>query len=761
VCVCVCVCVCARARSLLMAREPLRVIVMGPPKCGKTLQCNLLASRCRLRHVTLDRLVRWHLTQGTREGKEVKKLLRSMNTRATSARAAAECLLLALQPPVPATAAAWTPAAGNAAHARSSSDGQPAGGVAGVEAHGGSAEHAAGMGHAGGGDEGRGDAGTYGECGGDGGRRLGGRAPGEHAAKDCARGKAEDKWARKAQEIVLAMLKTRLAPRRRAGDKGWVLEGLPLTPSMARGFWDLGDHCWPHVVIALEPSPEPSQAPPCATERPHGAAVSTASKSASGASAAGVRDRGDGRDTLNSGPHGRGDFGDAGYGDADADEYVEMGFHGLRTFLAENAAVDEEAAAGSHAGVSGEDVSANAGPGRDREACTEGERVRTEGAGVCDRDEVALHYYRRHVWDILDFFHGHKVVCAMISRLDAEADDCPRTAAGAALDDICEDAVASGGREGRARGEVEAAVVEGKGVESGGKRKAGAVGDAVAGPGGGNPADGEGWLRVGEDGGEGAYAAARVHTAGDAAAVASASQGSDADMSDREVQGEQAAAAGARAGDARETLTRSQGMVRDSDADARGWGGGARGARSVSRPSFMSPPDLHRAITRVVGSYMWGGTGVREPSLQDLALTDPDEFEKLHRLLEMGAEECAAWLAAGDMPFTTTTKEARVAQILGLPLSSIARLETAPLGGHTPKDRVTVDTMQEYAELVCHRRLVEDVAHQMAQVLSLSLSLAPSLSFSLHTHTHAHIDRYVYIHTQAHQMAQVLSPGCL
>ena len=133
----------------------------------------------------------------------------------------------------------------------------------------------------------------------------------------------------------------------------------------------------------------------------------------------------------------------------------------------------------------------------------------------------------------------------------------------------------------------------------------------------------------------------------------------------------------------------------------------------------MSPPDLHRVIARVVGSYLWGATGVREPSMQDLALTDPDEFEKLHRLLQMSKEECASWLEAADMPFTTTSKEARVAQILGLPLGSIARLETAPLGGHTLNDRVTVDTMQEYAELVCHRRLVEDVAHQMAQVLSL------------------------------------------
>ena len=130
----------------------------------------------------------------------------------------------------------------------------------------------------------------------------------------------------------------------------------------------------------------------------------------------------------------------------------------------------------------------------------------------------------------------------------------------------------------------------------------------------------------------------------------------------------------------------------------------------------MSPPDLHLEISRVVGSYVWGSAGVREPSLQDLALTDPDEFEKLHRLLQMSPDECAAWLEAGDMPFTTTTKEARVAQILGLSLSSIARLDTAPLGGHTANDRVTVETMQEYAELVCHRRLVEDVAHQMAQV---------------------------------------------
>lgn len=57
-----------------------------------------------------------------------------------------------------------------------------------------------------------------------------------------------------------------------------------------------------------------------------------------------------------------------------------------------------------------------------------------------------------------------------------------------------------------------------------------------------------------------------------------------------------------------------------------------------------------------------------------------------------------------------------MAQILGLPLASVGRIETAPLGAYTASDRVTPETVGEYTELVCHRRMVEDVAHQMAQV---------------------------------------------
>ena len=708
-----------------MAREPLRVIVLGPPKCGKTLQCNLLASRCRLRHITLDRLVRWHLTHSTREGKELKKLLRSMNARATSARVAAECLLAALYPPVPATAAAGSAAPGTATPMDSTGS-VPARGAVGVEAH----EC----------DAGEGGAGAHVESGGDGGKRLGGRASGEHASRDGARGKAEDKWFRKAQEIVLAMLKTRLAPRRRAGDKGWVLEGLPHCPSMARGLWELGEHCWPHVVIALEPSHEPSKAPqPRASERPHGVCAPTTSTSfasraaaASSSSPAGGRDSGD-TQIRGQTAHGSEDVGVA-HGDADADDDAEMSLHGLRALVAEAAAVGEESAEDAqfvssipgaierqrqpvrrrvvnntvvHDECDDTTVSslANAGAERDkeacREACKEGERLRVESMG---------NNYRRNVWGILDFFHSQNVTCAMISRADAEADDCPKAAreySGRADVDGARgnDAVASVGGEGGMRGEAKTAHMEGKDVESAGKKKAGAVRAVVDGE------DGEEWSQVGKEG----DAAARVHE-GNAAAGAGASQAQDADRTDGEVVGEEAAAAGALEGQELKQRPRSADLVPGGDAHARGCSGGARSSRRVSRPMYMSPPDLHLEISRVVGSYVWGAAGVREPSLQDLALTDPDEFEKLHRLLQLSPDECAAWLEAGDMPFTTTTKEARVAQILGLPLSSIARLDTAPLGGHTANDRVTVETMQEYAELVCHRRLVEDVAHQMAQV---------------------------------------------
>jgi hypothetical protein len=343
----------------------------------------------------------------------------------------------------------------------------------------------------------------------------------------------------------------------------------------------------------------------------------------------------------------------------------------------------------------------NAGAERDeeacREACKEGEQLRVESMGD---------NYRRNVWGILDFFHAQNVTCAMISRADAEADDCLK-AAGGTDDDGARgnDAVASVGREGGVRGEAKTAHMEGRDVESAGKKKAGAVRAVVDGE------DGEEWSQVGKEG----DAAARVHE-GNAAAGAGASQAQDADRTDGEVVGEEAAAAGAGEGQEFKKRPRSPDPVPGGDAHARGCSGSARSSRRVSRPTYMSPPDLHLEISRVVGSYVWGSAGVREPSLQDLALTDPDEFEKLHRLLQMSPDECAAWLEAGDMPFTTTTKEARVAQILGLSLSSIARLDTAPLGGHTANDRVTVETMQEYAELVCHRRLVEDVAHQMAQV---------------------------------------------
>jgi hypothetical protein len=67
------------------------------------------------------------------------------------------------------------------------------------------------------------------------------------------RAREKEKWFRKAHDMVIAMFKARLGRRRRAGDKGWVLEGLPHCESLARGLWELGEDCRPHLVIALEP----------------------------------------------------------------------------------------------------------------------------------------------------------------------------------------------------------------------------------------------------------------------------------------------------------------------------------------------------------------------------------------------------------------------------------------------------------------------------------------------------------------------------
>ena len=74
------------------------------------------------------------------------------------------------------------------------------------------------------------------------------------------------------------------------------------------------------------------------------------------------------------------------------------------------------------------------------------------------------------------------------------------------------------------------------------------------------------------------------------------------------------------------------------------------------RAYYMSPPDLHREICRIVGLVRWGAEGVSEPGLEHLAGTDPDEYEMLQRLLSMGREECAAWLSAGRILAATAVR---------------------------------------------------------------------------------------------------------
>ena len=112
----------------------------------------------------------------------------SMNARATSARVAAECLLLALHPPLSPAVPAATPtyAAGQAnreQHIEENDEGDE--------------------------DVGETDA-AIGAAGQVGARQGGERAAGQRAARDLARGRAEKKWFRKAEDIVLGMLKTRL-----------------------------------------------------------------------------------------------------------------------------------------------------------------------------------------------------------------------------------------------------------------------------------------------------------------------------------------------------------------------------------------------------------------------------------------------------------------------------------------------------------------------------------------------------------------------
>lgn len=112
----------------------------------------------------------------------------SMNARATSARVAAECLLLALHPPLSPVvpAATPTPAAGEANREQRIEENDE-------------------------GDDAVGEIDAAVCAAGQGGARQGGeRAAGQRAASDPARGRAEEKWFRKAEDIVLGMLKTRL-----------------------------------------------------------------------------------------------------------------------------------------------------------------------------------------------------------------------------------------------------------------------------------------------------------------------------------------------------------------------------------------------------------------------------------------------------------------------------------------------------------------------------------------------------------------------
>ena len=618
---------------LLLAREPLRIVLLGPPNCGKTLQCNLLTSRCRLRHVTLERLVRWHLTHNTREGKDLKKLLRSMSAKASSARFAAECLLLALHPPIPP-----------AGEASMDSGSGPAVGASDVEIAGG-------------------DGSSSATTGGPGGAR-------ERLERDGSRGKVEERLYRKAQEIVLSMLKTRLAPRRRAGDKGWVLEGLPHCPALAGGLWDLGEHCRPHLVIALHPMPEgqpPNEGPPGSGAWHKKAKPLHAGENDGSAGAA----HGDAVRAAAAVTQPVGDLA------PENPKYAADPAFGHDDKMAATAGdVDPavaEAEVQAPAAVQmigwGDGVDGVEGARR-RERATSWDSERAKAEGRRERAERINDYYRRHVWDILDFFHSRKVVCALINNAadpEAAADERRKADADGGVAE-CASMVASGEEE-RAATPTDTPNTLGEGHVPEAEWPGCLPGDCTRGE-----DDEASWTHVG--------AASVPNASVDAAAAGPGRRGRGSSGAERE-------------------------------AGLNGQGVAHAPARSAY---YMSPPDLHREICRVVSLVRWGAAGVSEPGLEHMAQTDPDEYEKLQRLVSMGPEECQAWLGAADMPFTTMTKEARVAQILGLPLSSVDRIETAPLGGFTPHERVSPANVREYVELVSHRRMVEDVAAQMAQV---------------------------------------------
>eukprot|EP00960_Hanusia_phi_P054331 762624-Hanusia_phi.AAC.1 len=85
------------------------------------------------------------------------------------------------------------------------------------------------------------------------------------------------------------------------------------------------------------------------------------------------------------------------------------------------------------------------------------------------------------------------------------------------------------------------------------------------------------------------------------------------------------------------------------------------------------------------------------------------------------------------MRFVTTSREARLAPLLGLPMSSLSQVEEVEsevLGGYGEDELVapevgcgeagssngTEQTLKDYVDLVCHKEMVEDVTEQMAKV---------------------------------------------
>jgi len=134
---------------------------------------------------------------------------------------------------------------------------------------------------------------------------------------------------------------------------------------------------------------------------------------------------------------------------------------------------------------------------------------------------------------------------------------------------------------------------------------------------------------------------------------------------------------------------------------------------------------MHADVSAAIDSVLWlGGEGVA--NLDDLEQADPSEASKLRALREMSEEELDEWLSHGDLSFRTTTGEASVAPLIGVPLTKVTHVESELLGGHGPDDRVTRSTLGEYIDLVCSKKMVTDVLEQMCHVQKGLLEVVPA-----------------------------------